>query len=1653
MFTATRIVLVSDSDPVINTANASGTDRDGQSVSATDNHSLAVDHHPVLVIDKTGPATAAVGSNVTYSFSVTHDPTSDNSSVGTVSVTDDVAGPATYQSGDGNNNNRLDAGEIWTYSVGYVVTPAAADPLLNTGTVTGTDHDSDIVTAADSHSTDVIHAPVVALVKEGPATAAVGQNVTYTFRVTHDPTSDGSPILNTTITDDIAGPATYLNGDDGDTALELGEEWVYQATYTIQPTDPTPLTNTATANATNRDGGPLTDTATHNTTIDYTPQITITKTGPATANVDDTITYQLDVTHALGSTGSPVSSVSVSDDVAGAATYVSGDTNNDNLLQTTETWRYEADYSVPADAPAALVNIATVDAEDGNGDPVTAQDTHTTTIVFAPVITVVKAGPATGAVGDTLGFTFTLTHGPTSDGSPVSGLSVIDDVAGSAAYQSGDTNADGLLQDDETWLYSRAYVVSVDDPDVLTNTVAVSGSATDGSSVVATDDHDTNLVFAPELQVVKSGPSSATTGQTVTYTYVVSHTSSSDGSPISTVVISDNVTAVPALLSGDLDTDDALDGGETWTYTVDYQVRASDPDPLINTASVSGVDTNGDPILDDDSHSLDIDYLPMLQVAKSGPPNAAVGDTVTYAYEVSHAAGSDGSAITGPSVSDDVTGPASYDSGDSDGDGVLDDGETWIFSDTHTVLASDNDPLVNTATANGSDLDGQTLTATDTHSLAVAFNPIIQIEKTGPATASVGDSITYTFAVRHAPTSDGSPMNTLAVTDDVAGPATLLSGDANSDNLLQLGETWIFTAGHVVSATDPEPLVNIATATANDREGDSLGDTDSHALAIDHSPVVTVDKSGPATASVGDLVNYTFAVGHDVTSDGSPVSGITVDDSIVGPASYDSGDDGDGLLETGETWTFIASYSVTTDGADPLLNTATVEGIDPDGDPLGDTDTHSLDVVYSPVLAVAKSGLAAAAVDQSVTYTFRVTHDATSDGSAVSAVSVLDDVAGAATYVTGDDGDSALELGEEWVYQAARTVLASDPDPLTNTVTVSGTSRDGNPVNATDSHDTSVDYTPTIAIEKSGPASADVGQTITFEFALSHAADSDGSPVSSPAVADDLAGAALYVSGDTNNDGLLQETETWIFAADYVVPPTASSSLVNIATATANDGNGDPVTAQDSHTAVIGFDPVLNTVKSGPTDAAVGEIVAYTFTVSHDATSDGSPVNLLTAVDDVAGLAAYQAGDTDSDGSLDAGEIWTFSRTYLVQADDPNLLSNTVVVTGVDVGGSPITGTDTHVTDIDFEPTMQVSKTGPATASTGDTVTYQYEVSHSVGSDGSPISSITITDDVTNTPSYQSGDTDTDDELDAGEVWVFAVTYVVDAGDPDPLVNTVIVQGADGDNVPFTVTDTHSLSVDYQPVLAVAKTGPASADVGDTVTYTYGVSHDALSDGSPISSIDVDDDITGAAGYTSGDDGDSLLESGETWFFTDSYVVQPTDPNPLVNTATVGGRDLDGELLLMTDTHSLAVGFDPIIQVVKSGPAVADLGATITYIFDVSHAASSDDSAVSAVSVTDDIAGNATYVSGDDGDGLLESGETWVYSADRAVAASDPDPLINIATASGTSRGGDPVSAADSHSLDIDYNPVLSVTKSRPYCGRRRTDRHLLLRRRPRCPQ
>jgi hypothetical protein len=98
---------------------------------------------------------ACVSDNIIYTYHITN---SGNTPLSNISVTDDKAGTATYQSGDINGDNRLDINETWIFIASYAVVAQgkASFILTNTAVVSGRDALSRLVIAQDDTSIQIL---------------------------------------------------------------------------------------------------------------------------------------------------------------------------------------------------------------------------------------------------------------------------------------------------------------------------------------------------------------------------------------------------------------------------------------------------------------------------------------------------------------------------------------------------------------------------------------------------------------------------------------------------------------------------------------------------------------------------------------------------------------------------------------------------------------------------------------------------------------------------------------------------------------------------------------------------------------------------------------------------------------------------------------------------------------------------------------------------------------------------------------------------------------------------------------------------------------------------------------------------------------------------------------------------------------------------------------------------------------------------------------------------------------------------------------------------------------------------------------------------------------------------------------------------------
>jgi hypothetical protein len=195
----------------------------------------------------------------------------------------------------------------------------------------------------------------------------------------------------------------------------------------------------------------------------------------------------------------------------------------------------------------------------------------------------------------------------------------------------------------------------------------------------------------------------------------------------------------------------------------------------------------------------------------------------------------------------------------------------------------------------------------------------------------VGDPVTWTYTVTNC---GNVPLSNITVTDSHAGviPA-YVSGD-DGDNILQTSETWIFEAtGTAALGTYTN------TGYVDGYYGTTLVEDDDASGYFGTGPCIHIEKTTNGgdglNIPVGDPVTWTYTV----TNCGNvPLSNIAVTDSHAGVTpAYVSGDDGDNILQTTETWIFeatgtaVAGTYTNTGYVDGYYGTTLVEDDDPSG--------------------------------------------------------------------------------------------------------------------------------------------------------------------------------------------------------------------------------------------------------------------------------------------------------------------------------------------------------------------------------------------------------------------------------------------------------------------------------------------------------------------------------------------------------------------------------------------------------------------------------------------------------------------------------------------------------------------------------------------------
>ncbi|WP_328803913.1 beta strand repeat-containing protein [Paenibacillus glycinis] len=1207
--------------------------------------------------------------------------------------------------------------------------------------------------------------------------------------------------------------------------------------------------------------------------------------------------------------------------------------------------------------------------------------------INSPTITVSKSANVAGTViGDQI--TYTVTVNNTGNASAAS-VVVSDTLPAGSAFVAGSVVVSGVSRPTaditagvpigslafgtSVTLTYRAVVTSLPNSQQLSNTAnaAFTFQSVAGGDVISgvIPSNTVNTpVYAPVIAMTKSAnTANASVGSTVTYSVLVSNT----GSIGATTTFTDNIPAGSTFVPNSFAVNGVTQPGANpatgvnigvvpagGSRTVTFQVLVNSlpsPPQLTDQATATyiysppdGRTLNGSAA----SNTLTIPVsLPNVNSTKSANRTATtVGDTVTFTTVV---ANSGVAPVTNVIFNDPVPAGTAFVSGSVTVNGVAQpnavpaggislgtiaagSSSTVVFQVLVTSLPSPAQISNRSSTSYSS---GTFTGVSLSNSVSVpAFLPVIGAQKSASETqATVGDTITYTFAIQNAGNyvalltlTDALPAGTVYVPNSISvngspRPAATPQTGIPIGVVAAGGSATVVFSVVLQSLPNPPNLINqgsIAYAYTLPDNRTFNGAVNSNAVNIPaSSPNVTVAKSASeSVAAVGDEVTYTLVV----TNNGIvPVTQVIVSDPIpdgsqfiagsvlVGGVPAPSANPASGVAvgsiapSASVTVSFrVAVVAVPAGGS--LSNRGAVSFTS--GAFTGSSFSNTIAIpVFQPIISMLKSAnRTAATLGDTVVYTLQVQNT----GNIGANVNVTDNIPAGTTFITNS------------------VLLNGAPQPGTNPAT----------------------GIPIFTIAPAGSA------VVTFEVVV------DSLPNPQQLVNQ---GNAAYSYTLPDSRTLSGNTPSNV----VTIPVSAPNVSVVLSTTAVDAVTGDTIV----YTGVV----TNNGIATVNNVTFVGPAIPGTSFVPGSVTVNGAA---RPQADPSAGILI---------GSLAPGAsaTVTYGVNINMPVSDQILNQSTVSFTS---GAFSATSSSNVTTTPVTQPIIGMVKTAnTANASVGDTVTFTIAVSNT----GNLPANVTVTDTVPTTTTFQAnsvivngtpqpGATPTGG-INAGTINPGATTFVMFSVVIDSLPNPQFLVNQASSTYTFTPPDgrlltrtqqsnTLSIPVSSPNVTAVKSSTSTAVSVGDVIPYSVLVSNAGIApisnvvfiDGIPAGTALVPGSVTvngivvpggnPASGVTLG-----TIASGAN--ATVAYALTVTSvptPATITNQSTVSYTSGAFSGISFSNTVNIPV-FQPVIGVVKSASTTnATVGDTVNYSFAVSNTGNY----VALTTLTDTIAPEVSFV-------------------------------------------------------------------------------------------
>lgn len=535
-----------------------------------------------------------------------------------------------------------------------------------------------------------------------------------------------------------------------------------------------------------------------------------------------------------------------------------------------------------------------------------------------------------------------------------------------------------------------------------------------------------------------------------------------------------------------------------------------------------------------------------------------------------------------------------------------------------------------------------------------------------------------------------------------------------------------------------------------------------------------------------------------------------------------------------------------------------------------------------------------------------------------------------------------------------------------------------------------------------------------------------------------------FVGGDANENGKLDAGEEWTFQLVRNARRSLNSFHVR-AVGEYYEFDGPELLVHrltDEETATyFGVDPAVElktTINGQPPATSDGPLLPQGSTavfgyqvhnrgnvpMSHVEVRDdnGTPEN---SEDDP--VLIFDEGDENENGLLDVDEVWRYYVVRPVASGQHSSLASVVADHVSELYGDAESRQLTDeaiVSYVGVSPEIDLSKLvndrASAALPTGQGFLYAYRIENP---GGLPLRNVVVWDDNGTPenfyddfqPEFLGGDANENGLLDPGEVWSYAAGDVALSGEhaSQARVTADFVYFAGPELQIYRVTDfAEAEYVGFDLGLSLTRTAilgsmpdvagaalPELRLAGVPVTYLYFLKNEGTASISGVSLFDDNgtplfgDDF--APVLIAGDNGDGVLDPGEVWVFAASGLA-PRDVYTSLARATgqVFLDEVPFQLSAAAEHRSFGAQYSIDIKAAiaeAEGQNVFRAGRNVTFVYTVTN---TGNRALSQILVVSDngTPGNTQddflpqYIGGDDGNGVLDPGEVWIFSAVAPVA-------------------------------------------------------------------